>query len=206
MTYFKIYRSRINPTFWFGIFLVLSLAKLNGEDSRSLPLNGEGEVASSEHIPNFPLIFNPFPNIYVSLVQPLDSLDSPIGVIDFSFGQKKLDVNVSWDWSLINISEIIDNRQLKIPITSSIDWYLKTMRQQKWRTSFLEVMQTEKKEDSRRGRGQMLEVVGVDIGRLGRASLNVSGNVNINGKMVFQDQELVRSTLNETQNLSLIHI
>ena len=62
------------------------------------------------------------------------------------------------------------------------------MRQQKWRTSFLEVMQTEKKEDSRRGRGQMLEVVGVDIGRLGRASLNVSGNVNFNGKMVFQDQ------------------
>ena len=41
---------------------------------------------------------------------------------------------------------------------------------------------------SRRGRGQMLEVVGVDIGRLGRTSLNVSGNVNINGKMVFQDQ------------------
>ena len=203
MTYFKIYRSRINPTFWFGIFLVLSLAKLNGEDSRSLPLNGEDEVASSEHIPNFPLIFNPFPNIYVSLVQPLDSLDSPIGVIDFSFGQKKLDVNVSWDWSLITISEIIDNRQLKIPFTSSIDWYLKTMRQQKWRTSFLEVMQTEKKEDSRRGRGQMLEVVGVDIGRLGRASLNVSGNVNINGKMVFQDQELVRSTLNETQNTHL---
>ena len=171
---------------------MLSLTKLNGEDSRSLPLNGEDEVSGSEHIPNFPLIFNPFPNIYVSLVQPLDSLESPIGIIDFSFGQKKLDVNVSWDWSLITISEIIDNRQLKIPFTSSIDWYLKTMRQQKWRTSFLEVMQTEKKEDSRRGRGQMLEVVGVDIGRLGRASLNVSGNVNINGKMVFQDQALVR--------------
>ena len=64
-------------------------------------------------------------------------------------------------------------------------------------------MQTAKKEDKRRGRGQMLEVVGVDIGRLGRASLNVSGNVNINGKMVFQDQELVRSTLNETQNTHL---
>ena len=64
-------------------------------------------------------------------------------------------------------------------------------------------MQTVKKDDSRRGRGQMLEVVGVDIGRLGRASLNVSGNVNINGKMVFQDQELVRSTLNETQNTHL---
>ena len=49
----------------------------------------------------------------------------------------------------------------------------------------------------------MIEVVGVDIGRLGRASLRVSGNVNINGKMVFQDQELVRSTLNQTQNTHL---
>ena len=64
-------------------------------------------------------------------------------------------------------------------------------------------MQEESKENKRKGRGQMLEVVGVDIGRLGRASLQVSGNVNINGKMVFQDQELVRSTLNETQNTHL---
>ena len=56
--------------------------------------------------------------------------------------------------------------------------------------------------DKRRG-GQMLELVGVDMGRLGRASLQVSGNVNINGKMVFQDQELVRSTVNETQNTHL---
>ena len=64
-------------------------------------------------------------------------------------------------------------------------------------------MQEESKENKRKGRGQMLEVVGMDIGRLGRASLQVSGNVNINGKMVFQDQELVRSTLNETQNTHL---
>ena len=128
-----------------------------GKTDRSLPLNGEDEVTASEHIPNFPLIFNPFPNVYVSLVQPLDSLESPIGIIDFSFGQKKLDVNVSWDWSLITISEIIDNRQLKIPFTSSIDWYLKTMRQQKWRTSFLEVMQTEKKKTHAEEEGKCLK-------------------------------------------------
>ena len=39
----------------------------------------------------------------------------------------------------------------------------------------------------------MLEVVGVDMGNLGRASLRVSGNVNINGKMVFQEQLLTLS-------------
>ena len=68
---------------------------------------------------------------------------------------------------------------------------------------FLEVMQKDSKDDDQRRRGQMLEVVGVDIGRLGRASLQGSGNVHINGKMVFQDQELVRSTLNQTQNTHL---
>ena len=79
----------------------------------------------------------------------------------------------------------------------------KMMQQQKWHTKLLEIMHSKTKDDSRKGRGQMLEVVGVDIGRLGRASLQVSGNVNINGKMVFQDQELVRSPLNETQNTHL---
>ena len=93
---------------------------------------------------------------------------------------------MSWDWSTITITETIDNRNLKIPLTSSLDWYLKTLQQKNWHVAFLEVMQTAKKDDKRRGRGQMLEVVGVDIGRLGRASLNVSGNVNINGKMVFK--------------------
>ena len=57
-----------------------------------------------------------------------------------------MDVHVSWDWSLITITEIIDNRKLQIPLTSSVDWYLKIMQQKMtWRTSFLEVMQTEKK-------------------------------------------------------------
>ena len=118
----------------------------------------------------------------------LSNLKLPIGVIDFYFGQRKMEVHVSWDWSTITITETVDNRKLQIPLTSSVDWYLKIMQQKTWHTNFLKVMHTAKKDDSRRGRGQMLEVVGVDIGRLGRASLNVSGNVNINGKMVFQDQ------------------
>ena len=84
----------------------------------------------------------------------------------------------------------MDGEQRQIPFTSSVKWYLEKIHQQKWHTKFLEVMQKESKDDDQRRRGQMLEVVGVDIGRLGRASLRVSGNVNINGKMVFQDQEL----------------
>ena len=203
MIYYKTYQFRISQIILFVFLLSLSLVTLNGEDDSNLSFSKEINIVFPEYIPASPLIFNPFPRANVSLIQPQDSLRFPKGIIDFSFGQKKLQVNVSWDWSLITISETVENRILKIPFTSSLDWYIKTMRQEKWHVSFLEVMQTEKKDDSRRGRGQMLEVVGVDIGRLGRASLNVSGNVNINGKMVFQDQELVRSTLNETQNTHL---
>jgi len=54
----------------------------------------------------------------------------------------------------------------------------------------------------RRG-GRYLEMVGMDMGDFGRVSLRVNGNININGKMVFQDQELVRSSIRETQNTHL---
>ncbi|GIS73176.1 MAG: hypothetical protein CM1200mP10_27530 [Candidatus Neomarinimicrobiota bacterium] len=41
------------------------------------------------------------------------------------------------------------------------------------------------------------------MGDFGRVSLRVNGNINISGKMVFQDQELVRSSIRETQNTHL---
>ena len=187
----------------FSLFITFPLLDLEGKDSITSPLISESNITLPEYVPRFPSIFNPFPKGRVSLIQPIEPLKLPIGVIDFYFGQRKMEVHVSWDWSTITITETVDNRKLQIPLTSSVDWYLKIMQQKTWHTNFLKVMHTAKKDDSRRGRGQMLEVVGVDIGRLGRASLNVSGNVNINGKMVFQDQELVRSTLNETQNTHL---
>ena len=43
-------------------------------------------------------------------------------------------------------------------------------------------------------------MVGVDLGDFGRASLRVNGNVNVTGKMIYQDQELATSSYNETQN------
>ena len=63
-------------------------------------------------------------------------------------------------------------------------------------------MQKESKDGSKR-KGQMMEVVGMDLGNLGRASLSLNGNVTITGNMIFQDQELVRSSLSQTQNTHL---
>ena len=148
----------------FSSLIFLPLPKLEGNDKINSPLRSESRTTLTENATGFPSVFNPFPKRSASLIQPLDSLKLPKGIIDFSFGQRKIDVLVSWDWSTITITETIDNRNLKIPLTSSLDWYLKTLQQKSWHVAFLEVMQTSKKDDKRSRRGQMLEVVGVDIG------------------------------------------
>ena len=197
------YQFIYNQIIHFGLWIIICLVPLFSQDGDSISSYESNKIYLPEYVPFSAIVVDPFPRLPIALIQPLDSINNPLGIINFSLGLKKVNIQLSWDWSQITISETIDGKKIKIPFTSKVDWYLKILHQQKWHTKFLEVMQTGQKDDSRRGRGQMLEVVGVDIGKLGRASLNVSGNVNINGKMVFQDQELVRSTLNETQNTHL---
>ena len=52
-------------------------------------------------------------------------------------------------------------------------------------------------------RGRGIEVIGLDVAKLGRVSLTARGNVTVKGNLVFQDQELIRSKLSETQNTHL---
>ena len=163
----------------------------------------DGDLILPIIIPSPPSVVDPFPRLSSRFVISNDSATTYNGLLRYNYGQKKTEIVLTRDWSVITISEYVNGERLKIPYTSTVDWYLSMMRQQKWHQKFFDVMNTTQKSQNRRGRGQMLEVVGLDIGRLGRASLQVSGNVNINGKMVFQDQELVRSTLNETQNTHL---
>ena len=202
-----IFRHTYQPIFgriiYIGLWAFLALGTLVAQEPDSVVMTESQQILLPEYIPSTPFVFDPFPRSPVSLIQPLDSMITPLGILTFPFGLRKVTVELSWDWSIITISEIVDGEQRQIPFTSSVKWYLEKIQQQKWHTKFLEVMQKDSKDDDQRRRGQMLEVVGVDIGRLGRASLQVSGNVNINGKMVFQDQELVRSTLNQTQNTHL---
>ena len=198
----KIYKLNSNQIYKFGIWLGLSISYLFSEGANT-DLNEVSNFIQPQIIPSSAFVFDPFPRHPEALVLPYDSIPRHKGILKYYFGIKKTDIEFSRDWSVITISESINGEILQIPFTASVDWYLEMMQQQKWHTRFIQFMQEESKDNKRKGRGQMLEVVGVDIGRLGRASLQVSGNVNINGKMVFQDQELVRSTLNETQNTHL---
>ena len=148
-------------------------------------------------------VFNPFPYKIPNLIQPIDSLSSPKGLINIKFDQDISEVIVSKDWNIISINKIIDGRSYKIPFSSTIDWYLKEFIEKSRYIKFTEVMHKEGRQSSSKRKGQMMEVVGVNLGNLGRASLSLNGNVTVTGNMIFQDQELVRSSLNETQNTHL---
>ena len=172
---------------------------IENKNSINLPIG----ISNLNYFHISPILYNPFPTKPLSLVQPLDSLSSSKGIVKLFLGNKQIIVELSDDWAKINISELINGSEKTISFNSSLDWYLHHIHKLSWMNKFMETMLKESKDDGKKRSGQMIEVVGVDMGRLGRASLQVSGNVNINGKMVFQDQELVRSTLNETQNTHL---
>ena len=46
---------------------------------------------------------------------------------------------------------------------------------------------------------RFMQIADIDLGALGRASLRVQGNINLSGKLVNQDQELVRSSYKEQE-------
>ena len=184
---------------WGMMFLVPA----NSQEADSIAQRGSFSVIPFTYVPISDFVVNPFPLFPASLVQPLDTLLSPKGILKFSFDSETKEIQLNRDWSRITISQYIDDRSYRIPFTADVDWYLDRYFARNWYNKFLETMHKEAKDDTRSSRGQMMEIVGVDLGDLGRASLSLNGNVTINGNMIFQDQELVRSTLNQTQNTHL---
>ena len=181
--------------------VIFILTMLYSQSFEKFYSNNLFNLPSNSYYQDSKIITDPFPSSKKTLVQPIDSLKTPIGLISLPYKKQEQIIQVSWDWSQITIKKSADNYSF-LPFTATVDWYLKALQKRNWHKKFIEVMQKKSKDISKR-RGQMLEVVGVDMGNLGRASLRVSGNVNINGKMVFQEQELVRSTLSQTQNTHL---
>ena len=181
--------------------VIFILTALHSQSFEKFYSNNLFNLPSNAYYQDSYIITDPFPSSKKTLVQPIDSLKTPIGLISIPYKKQEQIVQVSWDWSQITIKKTADGH-LFLPYTTTVDWYLKILQKRNWHKKFIEIMQKKSKDTNKR-RGQMLEVVGVDMGNLGRASLRVSGNVNINGKMVFQEQELVRSTLSQTQNTHL---
>ena len=155
------------------------------------------------YLPESDFIVNPFPDHIINLVQPIDSTSNPKGILNIKYDSREIEIVLAKDWSAITINEYIDGKSYRMPFSSNVEWYLKKYSERKSYLKLIEIMQKDSKDGSSKRKGQMMEVVGVDLGNLGRASLSLNGNVTITGNMIFQDQELVRSSLSQTQNTHL---
>jgi len=177
------------------------------------PATGQGNP-SIQNLPNSwhpqtPFIHNPYETDRPSLVMPYDSLSySPRGLIRKPFLIIQSAV-ISKDWSTITLSGKLFGKLYTMPFAAPMDWYFEKQIKLNRELAFVKAIhdttrsrspQTQILQD-RRGRG--IEVIGVDMGNIGRVSLTARGNVTVKGNLVFQDQELIRSKLSETQNTHL---
>ncbi|SUZ57866.1 uncharacterized protein METZ01_LOCUS10720 [marine metagenome] len=159
----------------------------------------------SYHIQS-PYVVSAFPEVPLPLSVMKDTLGSPINILNVSYGERIIDITIDSSWKLISFTEYVDDEILRVPFTCSVDWYFNHMIQVNRVLNFVESFNKPNQGDQRyteRQGGRYLEMVGMDMGDFGRVSLRVNGNININGKLVQQDQELVRSSLRETQNTHL---
>ena len=176
---------------------------LSAQGSESISLNDQEQYYPFLYVPQSEFVVNPFPNYSKNLIQPLDSTSTVKGLFNIKYDDFRTKVTLAKDWSTITITENIDGFSFKIPFIADVEWYLQKYNQRQSYLKFIEIMQKSATDGSSKRKGQMMEVVGVDLGNLGRASLSLNGNVTITGNMIFQDQELVRSSLNQTQNTHL---
>ena len=176
---------------------------LSAQESESISLNDQEQFSPFLYVPQSEFVVNPFPNYAKNLILPLDSTSTVKGLFNIKYDDFKTKVTLAKDWSTITITENIDGASFKIPFIADVEWYLQKYNQRQSYLKFIEIMQKSATDGSSKRKGQMMEVVGVDLGNLGRASLSINGNVTITGNMIFQDQELVRSSLNQTQNTHL---
>ena len=160
-------------------------------------------ILSPSYHPISPLVVNPFPEMPRPIGWSGDTLYHPIGLLNDNYGKRNVTVTIDSDWSYITFTETLDGEIIRVPFSAPVEWYFRENMYINRHLKFIEIVslggEGSRGRDSKR-KSQTLEVVGVELGRLGRASLRVRGNVNISGKMVFQDQELVRSSINETQS------
>ena len=172
---------------------------------QSSPPDSSAQKYSSALIELPDRIASPFPSIPKPLSLLNDTLTTPLGWVASSLETREIEVYIDRDWEYITLTEYINDEIYRIPFTAPLEWYISQMIKIKRQIIFTEKvslnLEEEEQRSTRGGKGITFDLV--DMGALGTASLRVRGNINISGKMVFQDQELVRSSLAEAQNTHL---
>ena len=129
-----------------------------------------------------------------------DLSNYPIGI--FSINKKYLKYEVSFEESFdkIVISEKILNSLSSTPYVSTFDDYINSLYSSNQSFNFSQpfILSASDTTISKRT-DRYMQIADIDLGALGRASLRVQGNINLSGKLVNQDQELVRSSFREQE-------
>ena len=66
-------------------------------------------------------VVDPFPRSKLTLVQPIDSISVPLGLLTFPYENRKTEVKLSWDWSTITITEWVEGAMIRMPFSASVE-------------------------------------------------------------------------------------
>ncbi len=181
-------------TIYFIVFIAFAM-NLCAQSTISIADSNKNVYYSS------PYVVNPF-HVISFYGLPGDSLIKYRGFLKNKVLRPQISVKIDDNWQFITITEKINGYTLKMPFTTSFEWYFRNKIKFDSKYYFLERLPISKQSattDKRSQRSKSFEVVGVDLGGFGRASLRVNGNVTVAGKMIYQNQELVTSSFNESQ-------
>src|SRR6056300_116600 len=128
-----------------------------------------------------------------------DFSNYPIGLFDLMNELPKENFIIDNNFKFVTIKnnslDKLNSFSYKVPFDSYIGQLLTKNQKFNIASTFItqsDSQKTEKKES-------YLQLASIDLGALGRASLKVTGNVNLSAKLVNQDQELVRSSFREQE-------
>ena len=130
-----------------------------------------------------------------------DISNYPIGIFNPKLSLINYQVDLNTKSKIISISESVLTNRNTMPYTASVDDYFDSLYTINQRYNFSKPFNYSASDTTQysSGKGQYVEIADFDIGRLGRASLRVQGNISLQGKLVNQDQELVRSSYKERE-------
>ncbi len=129
-----------------------------------------------------------------------DISNYPIGIFDISKKYKKYSVYYNLDKQLIEIQEKIFNKKVNKPYVSTFEDYFSELYSLNQKSNILKPFSLSASDTTyAKKNDRFMELASIDLGALGKASLRVQGNINLSGKLVNQDQELVRSSYKEQE-------
>ena len=143
---------------------------------------------------------NPFKNSKKINYSLNDISNYPIGI--FKIDRKYIDYSVSFNASFdkIIISEKILDINSSIPYVSTFDNYINFLISSNQQFNLSQPFSIAASDTTiNKKTDRFMQIADIDLGALGRASLRVQGNINLSGKLVNQDQELVRSSYREQE-------